>query len=243
MASAVQAAELLICQQVSIVLIQKIHHDCRGPVGTIALQRHTFSIRHPVIQVMFHPAFPFHEQTDAPLGVLKSLGRHYLICTIREVVAVVTAAVYSHDCVCAIHLVDCIAILVDGQGCVLHRGLGKAEQSTGVPTLFSFQTILVPVGKLPAAHRADFRLHGLPVLRFRVGIVPPRPAFWRAELPGSAFMVWYDCRAALRTERKRHVLNHLSCVIFHLSSPPSHFSPFLRHFLRKISKYIRKAAK
>lgn len=56
-------------------------------------------------------------------------------------------------------------------------------------------------------------------------------------------MVWYDCRTALRTKRKCHVLNHLSCEIFHLSSPPSHFSPFLRRFLRKISKYIRKAAK
>ena len=36
-----------------------------------------------------------------------------------------------------------------------------------------FQTILVPVGKLPAAHRADLRPHGLPVLRFRMGVVPP----------------------------------------------------------------------
>ena len=101
----------------------------------------------------------------------------------------------------------------------------------------------MPVGKLPAAHRTDLRPHGLPVLRFRMGVVPPRPAFRRAEFPWSAFMVWYDCRTALRAEGKRHVPDHLSRVIFHLPSPHSHFSPFLRRFLRKISKYIRKAAK
>ena len=56
-------------------------------------------------------------------------------------------------------------------------------------------------------------------------------------------MVWYDCRTALRAEGKSHVPDHLSRVIFHLPSPHSHFSPFLRRFLRKISKYIRKAAK
>lgn len=40
---------------------------------------------------------------------------------------------------------------------------------------------------------------------------------------------------ALRTEGKSHVPYHLSRVIFHLPSPHSHFSPFLRRFLRKIS--------
>ena len=99
------------------------------------------------------------------------------------------------------------------------------------------------VGKLPAAHRADLGAYCLPVFRLRVGVVPSGPAFRRAKLPRSTFMVRYDCSAALRTERKCHVLNHLSCVIFHLSSPSSHFSPFLQRFLGKISKYIRKAAK
>ena len=76
-----------------------------------------------------------------------------------------------------------------------------------------------------------------------MGVVPSGPALWGTELSRSAFMVRYDCRSALRTEGKRHVLDHLSRVILHPSSPSSHFSPFLRHFLWKISKYIRKAAK
>jgi len=76
-----------------------------------------------------------------------------------------------------------------------------------------------------------------------MGIVPSGPALWRAELSWPAFMVRHDCGSALRAEGKRHVFDHLSRVIFHLSSPSSHFSPFLRHFLWKISKYIRKAAK
>lgn len=93
----------------------------------------------------------------------------------------------------------------------------------------------MPIGKLPATHRADLHPHGLPVLRLRVGVVPSGPALWRAKFSWSAFMVRHDCRSALRTEGKSHVLDHLSRVIFHLPSPHSHFSPFLRRFLRKIS--------
>ena len=44
---------------------------------------------------------------------------------------------------------------------------------TGTAAIFPFQTILVPVGKLPAAHRTDLRPHGLPVLRLWMGVVPP----------------------------------------------------------------------
>lgn len=101
----------------------------------------------------------------------------------------------------------------------------------------------MPVGKLPATHGTDFRAHSLPVLRLRMGVVPSGSALWGAELSWPAFMVRHDCSSALRTEGKRHVLDHLSRAIFHLSSPSFHFSPFLRRFLWKISKYIRKAAK
>lgn len=56
-------------------------------------------------------------------------------------------------------------------------------------------------------------------------------------------MVRNDGCATLRTEGKRHVLDHLGCVIFHPSSPRPHFSPFLCQFQWKISKSIRKEAK
>lgn len=51
----------------------------------------------------------------------------------------------------------------------------------------------------------------------------------------AAFMIRYNGCTALRTEGKSHVPYHLSRVIFHLPSPHSHFSPFFRRFLRKIS--------
>ena len=51
--------------------------------------------------------------------------------------------------------------------------LSSAPVSTSPAAIFSFQPVLMPVGKLPAAHRADLRPHGLPVLRLRVGVVPP----------------------------------------------------------------------
>ena len=56
-------------------------------------------------------------------------------------------------------------------------------------------------------------------------------------------MIRHNSCTALRAERKSHVPYHLSRVIIHLPSPHSHFSPFLRRFLRKISYFIRKAAK
>lgn len=56
-------------------------------------------------------------------------------------------------------------------------------------------------------------------------------------------MVRNDGRTTLRTEGKRHVLDHLGRVIFHPSSPRPHFSPFLCQFQWKISKSIRKEAK
>lgn len=74
-------------------------------------------------------------------------------------------------------------------------------------------------------------------------VVPLGSAFRRAELSRSAPMVRNDGRATLRTEGKRHVLDHLSRVIFHPSSPRPHFSPFLCQFQWKISKSIRKEAK
>lgn len=56
-------------------------------------------------------------------------------------------------------------------------------------------------------------------------------------------MVRNDGSTTLRTEGKSHVLDHLGRVIFHLSSPRPHFSPFLCQFQWKISKSIRKEAK
>ena len=56
-------------------------------------------------------------------------------------------------------------------------------------------------------------------------------------------MVRNDGSTTLRTEGKRHVLDHLGRVIFHPSSPRPHFSPFPCRFQWKISKSIRKEAK
>lgn len=56
-------------------------------------------------------------------------------------------------------------------------------------------------------------------------------------------MVRNDGSTTLRAEGKRHVLDHLGRVIFHLSSPRPHFSPFPCQFQWKISKSIRKEAK
>ena len=99
--------------------------------------------------------------------------------------------------------------------------LPSASVGTGPAAIFPFQPVLMPVGKLPTAHRTDFRAHSLPVLRLRMGVVPSGPALWGAELSWPAFMVRHDCGSTLRTEGKRHVLDHLSRVIFHLSSPSS----------------------
>lgn len=82
----IQASKFPVCQHLGIVLIQKIHHDCCRPVRAIAFQGHIFSLSSTIISIVLHPAFPFHEQTDAPLSLLKSLSRHYLICTICEVI-------------------------------------------------------------------------------------------------------------------------------------------------------------
>ena len=53
------------------------------------------------------------------------------------------------------------------------RLLLPAPVGTSPTAIFPFQPVLMPIGKLPAAHRADLWPHGLPVLRLRVGVVPP----------------------------------------------------------------------
>ena len=124
----IQAAKFPVCQHLGIILIQKIHHDSCRPVGAITFQGHIFSLSSTVIPIVLHPAFPFHEQTNAPLGLLKSLSRHYLICTICKVITVITTAIHCNDRVCVIHLVDRIAVLVNGQGSIIHGCLCNSHR-------------------------------------------------------------------------------------------------------------------
>ena len=76
-----------------------------------------------------------------------------------------------------------------------------------------------------------------------MGVIPLGSAFRGTEFSRSSPMVRNNGCATLRTEGKRHVLDHLGCAIFHPSSPRPHFSPFLCQFQWKISKSIQKEAK
>ena len=57
-------------------------------------------------------------------------------------------------------------------GCIFCL-LSSAPVGTSPAAIFPFQPVLVPVGKLPATHRTNLGAYRFPVLRLRVGVVPP----------------------------------------------------------------------
>ena len=74
-----------------------------------------------------------------------------------------------------------------------------------------------------------------------MGVVPLGAAFRRAELPWSAPVVRDDGSSALRTEGKRHVLDHFRCVILHLSSPaPSFFAVSVAFSVENLKNHTKR---
>ena len=47
---------------------------------------------------------------------------------ISSFIAAISAAIHGHNRVCAVHLIDCITVLIHGQGGIVHRGLGNCHR-------------------------------------------------------------------------------------------------------------------
>ena len=69
---------------------------------------------------MLHTLLAFHQKAQTPLGILEGLCRHDLVCAIREIVAVISAAFHGHDSMSTVHLVNCIAVFIGRQLCTVH---------------------------------------------------------------------------------------------------------------------------